>query len=107
MGSALQPHHKSQSRGILVERFTPLFDFPEYSTEILKYWGHMERKFKVKWDYMERQSGISHKMRTILIDWLVEVVNEYDLTEEALHLAVNYMDRWGVGLFLFVAFNMI
>jgi hypothetical protein len=92
----LKPHilsSSSQPRGILTQRFIPLFDFPVYSDEILKYWGDLEKKFKIKWDYMERHESISFKMRTILIDWLVEVVNEYDLTEEALHLAVNYLDR--------------
>lgn len=33
-------------------------------------------------------------MRVILVDWLVEVVQEYKLGSETLHLAVNYLDRF-------------
>lgn len=33
-------------------------------------------------------------MRVVLVDWLVEVVQEYRLRSETLHLAVNYLDRF-------------
>ena len=33
-------------------------------------------------------------MRQILVDWLVEVSEEYKLQTETLHLAVNYIDRF-------------
>ena len=33
-------------------------------------------------------------MRGILIDWLVEVAEEYKLEAETLHLSVNYIDRF-------------
>lgn len=33
-------------------------------------------------------------MRAVLVDWLVEVVQEYRLRSETLHLAVNYLDRF-------------
>ena len=33
-------------------------------------------------------------MRGILIDWLVEVAEEYRLEAETLYLAVNYIDRF-------------
>lgn len=31
-------------------------------------------------------------MRVILVDWLVEVTQEFQLCSETLHLAVNYLD---------------
>jgi len=37
---------------------------------------------------------INAQMRAILIDWLVEVAEEYRLVPETLHLAVNYIDRF-------------
>ena len=43
---------------------------------------------------MRKQTDISPQMRTILIDWLVEVGEEYKLHDETLHLAVNYIDRF-------------
>jgi len=33
-------------------------------------------------------------MRSILVDWLVEVAEEYRLHTETLFLAVNYIDRF-------------
>jgi len=44
--------------------------------------------------YMPEQKELNPKMRGILIDWLVEVSEEYDLDSETLFLAVNYLDRF-------------
>lgn len=33
-------------------------------------------------------------MRAILVDWLVEVTNEFKLRNETLHLTVNIVDRF-------------
>ncbi len=33
-------------------------------------------------------------MRSILVDWLVDVTEEYHLTPETLFLTVNYLDRY-------------
>ncbi|ALC44477.1 CycA [Drosophila busckii] len=43
---------------------------------------------------MRRQVDINHSMRSILVDWLVEVAEEYKLDTETLYLAVAYMDRF-------------
>lgn len=43
---------------------------------------------------MKKQPDITYSMRTILIDWLVEVTEEYKLHTETLYLAVNYIDRF-------------
>ena len=45
-------------------------------------------------DFMARQPDITVTMRCILVDWLVEVNDEYKLNSETLHLAVNYIDRF-------------
>lgn len=42
----------------------------------------------------QNQRDINAQMRAILIDWLVEVAEEYRLVPETLHLAVNYIDRF-------------
>ena len=46
-----------------------------------------------KCNYMDKQPDITTNMRQILVDWLVEVSEEYKLQTETLHLAVNYIDR--------------
>lgn len=43
---------------------------------------------------MRRQADINHSMRTILVDWLVEVSEEYNLDTETLYLSVSYIDRF-------------
>ena len=43
---------------------------------------------------MVEQNDINTSMRTILVDWLVEVSEEFRLSTETLHLATNYIDRF-------------
>lgn len=50
--------------------------------------------FSLELNFMEYQSDINSTMRTILIDWLIEVADEYKLHEETLFLAVQYIDRF-------------
>jgi len=45
-------------------------------------------------NYMDTQTDISAKMRSILIDWLIEVHMKYRLSQESLHLTVNLIDRY-------------
>ena len=44
--------------------------------------------------YMRKQPDITPGMRSILIDWLIEVGEEYRLHNETLYLAVSYIDRF-------------
>ncbi|KAF5468960.1 hypothetical protein F2P56_013067 [Juglans regia] len=49
-------------------------------------------------DFMERiQKDINASMRAVLIDWLVEVAEEYRLLPDTLFLTVNYIDRYLSG----------
>lgn len=41
-----------------------------------------------------RQADITPEMRSILVDWLVEVAQEYKLVQETLHLSVRMIDRF-------------
>ncbi len=43
---------------------------------------------------MTKQPDITFVMRAILVDWLVEVGEEYNLHSETVFLAVNYIDRF-------------
>ena len=44
--------------------------------------------------YMTKQEDINEKMRSILIDWLVEVHLKFKLVPESLYLTVNLIDRY-------------
>uniref|UniRef100_W8BNW8 G2/mitotic-specific cyclin-A n=2 Tax=Ceratitis capitata TaxID=7213 RepID=W8BNW8_CERCA len=70
------------------------FEVGEYQRDILEYFLESEKKHRPKPHYMRRQADINHSMRTILIDWLVEVSEEYNLDTETLYLSVSYIDRF-------------
>jgi len=67
---------------------------PEYTQDIYSYLRAREKNHKFNWSYMSQQSDITHNMRSILIDWLVEVAEEYKLLPETLHLTISCMDRF-------------
>ncbi|XP_062158454.1 putative cyclin-A3-1 [Alnus glutinosa] len=68
-----------------------------YVSEIYEYLHKMEvdperRPLPV---YIERvQTDINSHMRGILVDWLVEVAEEYKLVSDTLYLSVSYIDRF-------------
>uniref|UniRef100_UPI00398E5D29 cyclin-A1 n=1 Tax=Pristiophorus japonicus TaxID=55135 RepID=UPI00398E5D29 len=66
----------------------------EYAEDIYRYLREAEDKYRPKFGYMKKQPDITHSMRSILVDWLVEVGEEYSLQTETLYLAVNYLDRF-------------
>ncbi|KAM7514393.1 hypothetical protein LguiA_003976 [Lonicera macranthoides] len=46
-------------------------------------------------DYIEKiQKDVSVNMRGILVDWLVEVADEYKLLSDTLYLTISYIDRF-------------
>ena len=46
-------------------------------------------------DYIEKvQKDVSVNMRAILVDWLVEVAEEYKLLPYSLYLTISYIDRY-------------
>lgn len=76
------------------ERVANVNEAPEYAEEIHAYLRDIEVKNRPKAGYMKKQPDITNSMRAILVDWLVEVGEEYKLHNETLYLAVNYIDRF-------------
>ena len=92
------------------------FEVVEYQNDILQYLKQLEVSFqnfinpeerqhnfffiqnqktiRARGEYMKKQPDINDSMRSILVDWLVEVSEEYRLQTETLYLAVNYIDRF-------------
>ncbi|NXJ82770.1 CCNA1 protein, partial [Trogon melanurus] len=66
----------------------------EYAEDIYQYLREAEVRFRPKPYYMRKQPDITTGMRAILVDWLVEVGEEYKLRTETLYLAVNFLDRF-------------
>ncbi|XP_056665399.1 G2/mitotic-specific cyclin-B3 isoform X2 [Monodelphis domestica] len=65
----------------------------EYAKEIFKYMRKREEAFPVS-NYMVKQHDISKDMRAILVDWMVEVQENFELTHETLYLAVKLVDHY-------------
>lgn len=68
-----------------------------YATDIYEYLHSMEMEPKRRplHDYIEKvQKDVSHNMRGILVDWLVEVAEEYKLVSDTLYLTISYIDRF-------------
>ncbi|GMI82940.1 Cyclin A1;1 [Hibiscus trionum] len=69
-----------------------------YACDIYKHLRASELKKRPSTDFMETtQKDINSSMRAILIDWLVEVAEEYRLVPDTLYLTVNYIDRYLSG----------
>ncbi|KAJ4949003.1 hypothetical protein JOQ06_020523 [Pogonophryne albipinna] len=66
---------------------------PEYAKDIFDYLKQREEKF-VLCNYMPSQPTLNPEMRAILIDWLVEVQENFELYHETLYLAVKMADHY-------------
>lgn len=63
----------------------------EYAMETFHYYKEREAAFRVP-DYMNAQMEITDVMRGILVDWLVEVQESFELNHETLYTAVKMTD---------------
>ncbi|RKP38228.1 cyclin-like protein, partial [Dimargaris cristalligena] len=66
----------------------------EYVNEIFDYMRHLEIKLLPNPKYMDQQKELTWKMRSILVDWLIEVHNKFRLLGETLFLTINMIDRF-------------
>ncbi|KAL8898147.1 MAG: hypothetical protein Q9207_006850 [Kuettlingeria erythrocarpa] len=66
----------------------------EYGDEIFGYMRDLEIKMLPNAHYMDNQAEIQWSMRSVLMDWLVQVHHRFGLLPETLFLCVNYIDRF-------------
>lgn len=66
----------------------------EYSDDIFHYMKEQEIKMLPDAHYMDNQAEIQWSMRSVLMDWLVQVHHRFSLLPETLFLCVNYIDRF-------------
>ncbi|KAE8667600.1 G2/mitotic-specific cyclin S13-6 [Hibiscus syriacus] len=65
----------------------------EYVEDIYKFYKSVENESRPS-DYMHLQTDINEKMRSILVDWLIDVHQKFELSPEALYLTINLIDRF-------------
>ncbi|TGO24117.1 hypothetical protein BPAE_0112g00360 [Botrytis paeoniae] len=66
----------------------------EYGEEIFSYMRELENKLLPDPHYMDTQAEIQWSMRSVLMDWLIQVHQRFSLLPETLFLCVNYIDRF-------------
>ncbi|SCU97651.1 LADA_0H07426g1_1 [Lachancea dasiensis] len=69
----------------------------EYTNEIFGHLYNRETQTTPTYNYLLRSDSPQHlrpSLRAILIDWLVEVHQKFQLLPETLYLAINVMDRF-------------
>lgn len=86
--------HKSPKVRESNKDFCALYNCDEYEHEIFKYLCDLEKRNRPKPFYMRRQPEVNYSMRVILVDWLIEVQEEYKMKTETLYLAVSFIDRF-------------
>ncbi|CAK9814661.1 G2/mitotic-specific cyclin-B3 [Anthophora plagiata] len=75
------------------ENWLDPFQVSHYAMDIFNYLKDRERLFPIG-DYMERQVCLSRWMRALLVDWMVEVQESFELNHETLYLAVKLVDLY-------------
>lgn len=93
----LQTVTKKFARNTLDENDEDTFDVTmvaEYAPEIINYLHELENRLMPNPLYMENQDELKWEMRSVLIDWVVQVHSRFNLLPETLFLTVNYIDRF-------------
>lgn len=70
----------------------------EYVQDMYEFFRLKEQSTSVRPVYMESQPHINERMRSILVDWLVEVHLKFKLVPETLYLTINIIDRFLVNV---------
>ncbi|KYM98486.1 G2/mitotic-specific cyclin-B3 [Cyphomyrmex costatus] len=76
-----------------VENWLDPYQVSHYAMDIFEYLKNREHLFPVG-DYMDRQVCLSQWMRALLVDWMVEVQESFELNHETLYLAVKLVDLY-------------
>lgn len=64
---------------------------PDYAFDIFNYLKEREDEFQIE-NYLPRQPHLNRWMRTLLVDWMVEVQESFEMNHETLYLAVKIVD---------------
>jgi cyclin B len=65
-----------------------------YAQDMYEHFRHKELETSVRSDYMKNQTFVNERIRSILVDWLVDQHLKFKLVPETLFLTVNLIDRY-------------
>ncbi|XP_055925073.1 G2/mitotic-specific cyclin-B3-like isoform X2 [Argiope bruennichi] len=66
---------------------------PQYARDIFRWYREREKQF-ILVKYLDKQKEMTKSMRAILVDWMVEVQESFELNHETLYLAVKLVDMY-------------
>lgn len=66
----------------------------EYVNDIYEYLFKLERSFPIRENFLSSQIDVTPKMRSVLLDWINEVHNQFSLELETYHMTVSMIDRY-------------
>lgn len=66
----------------------------EYVNDIYAYLFKLEKTFAIRDNFLADQMDVTPKMRSVLLDWLNEVHNQFSLEIETYHMTVSMIDRY-------------
>ena len=70
-----------------------IFAVTEYAEEIFQYYQNRENVIQID-KYIHRHPEVSKNMRAVLVDWMVEIQQSFELSHETLYLAVKIVDLY-------------
>lgn len=70
-----------------------VYQVSEYAQDIFEYLRERESLYQLK-DYMKKQPFLTAPMRALLVDWMVELQESFELNHETLYLAVKIVDAY-------------
>ncbi|KAL5278155.1 CycB3 family protein [Megaselia abdita] len=73
------------------ENWNEPFSVSNYAMDIFEYLKGREHLFPIH-DYMDKQKHLTKWMRSLLVDWIVEVQETFELNHETVYLAVKLVD---------------
>lgn len=66
----------------------------EYVNDIYQYLFKLELFMPIEKEFLARQVDVTPKMRSVLLDWINEVHNQFSLETETYHMTVSMIDRY-------------
>uniref|UniRef100_A0A182MRM7 Uncharacterized protein n=1 Tax=Anopheles culicifacies TaxID=139723 RepID=A0A182MRM7_9DIPT len=70
-----------------------IYQVSEYAQDIFDYLQEREPAYDIP-DYMGRQKHLTKRMRALLVDWMIEIQETFELNHETLYLAVKILDTY-------------
>eukprot|EP00775_Hariotina_reticulata_P012254 gene12254-12391_t len=94
-GTASKPARRNNWTDVDAQNQNNPLACSEYAVSIFEHLHTTELLNRPNPQYVQHvQHELSTHMRCILVDWLVEVAQEYRLTSDTLHLTLNLLDRF-------------